>query len=132
MSRRIYRTIRLTSRSNSAIIHRVVIFYGGTMDRPSVECDCPKAQFGNAWCWHKDRAWNDVTGFQQASRFALEKRFGFGILQTLDRRASLYFDYTIPLLEKLTAVAKLGVKEYFILYEQLRPKEPRELQKKAA
>ena len=62
---------------------------------------------------------------------ALEKRFGYGILQTLDRHASLYFDYSIPLLEKLTAVAKLGVKEYFILYEQLRPKEPRELQKKA-
>jgi Bacteriophage Lambda NinG protein len=31
---------------------------------------------------------------------ALEKRFGFGILQTLERRSKLYFDYTVPLLEK--------------------------------
>jgi hypothetical protein len=54
---------------------------------------------------------------------ALEQRFGFGGLQTLDRRASLYFDYAIPLFEKLTAAAKLGAKEYVIVYEQVRPKE---------
>jgi Bacteriophage Lambda NinG protein len=64
----------------------------------------------------------------------LEKRYGFGILQTLDRQAKLYFDYTVPLLEKMTAVAKLGAKEYFIYYESIRPKEERELleSKKAA
>jgi Bacteriophage Lambda NinG protein len=53
---------------------------------------------------------------------ALEKRYGFGILQTLERRSRLYFDYTIPVLEKLTAIAKLGAREYFIGYEALRPK----------
>jgi hypothetical protein len=57
----------------------------------------------------------------------LERRYGFGILQTLERRAKLYFDYTIPILEKLTAAAKQGPHEYFILYESLRPKEEREL-----
>jgi hypothetical protein len=51
---------------------------------------------------------------------ALEKGFGFGVLQMLDRRAKLYFDYSIPLLEKMTAVAKL-------YYESVRPKEEKEL-----
>jgi Bacteriophage Lambda NinG protein len=69
-----------------------------------------------------------------AYSIALEKRFGFGILQTLERRSKLYFDYTVPLLEKMTVVAKLGAKEYFIYYESIRPKEERELleSKKAA
>jgi hypothetical protein len=58
-----------------------------------------------------------------AYSLTLEKRFGFGILQTLERRAKLYFDYTIPLLEKMTAVAQLGAKKYFIVYESIRPKE---------
>lgn len=62
-----------------------------------------------------------------AYAYALEKRFGFGILQTLERRSKLYFDYTIPLLEKMTAVVKLGAKEYFIFYESIRPKEEREI-----
>jgi Bacteriophage Lambda NinG protein len=62
-----------------------------------------------------------------AYSIALEKRFGFGVLQTLERRAKLYFDYAVPLLEKLTAAAKRGAKEYFILYESVRPKEEREL-----
>jgi hypothetical protein len=66
-----------------------------------------------------------------AYALALEKRYGFGILQTLERRSRLYFDYTIPVLEKLTAFAKLGPKEYFIGYESLRPKEPNEMKKAA-
>ncbi len=53
----------------------------------------------------------------------LEKRYGFGILQTLERRAKLYFDYMIPLVEELTAAADKGTKEYFVLYESLRPRE---------
>jgi hypothetical protein len=32
------------------------------------------------------------------------------------RRAKLYFDYTVPLLENMTAAAKLGAKEYLIFY----------------
>jgi hypothetical protein len=57
----------MTSRSNPAASHTVTIFYGGTMNRPVIECDCPKAQFGKAWCWHKDRAWNEeLSGFQRA------------------------------------------------------------------
>jgi hypothetical protein len=66
-----------------------------------------------------------------AYAIALGKWFGFGILQTLERRAKLYFDYTVPLLEKMTAVAKLGAKEYFIYYESIRPKEEKELHKAA-
>jgi hypothetical protein len=61
-----------------------------------------------------------------AYSIALEKRYGFGILQTLERRSQLHFDYTVPLLEKTTAVAKLGAKEYFIFYESIRPKEEKE------
>jgi hypothetical protein len=66
-----------------------------------------------------------------AYAIALEKRYGFGILQTLDRRSRLYFEYTIPVLEKLTAARALGPKEYFILYELLRPKEEKEIAKVA-
>jgi hypothetical protein len=44
-----------------------VIYYGGTLDRPIIECDCPKAQFHSEWCWHMDKAWNEgMTGFQKA------------------------------------------------------------------
>jgi hypothetical protein len=64
-----------------------------------------------------------------AYALALEKRYGFGILQTLERQSKLYFDYTIPILEKMTAVAKLGAKEYFIYYESIRPKEEKELER---
>jgi hypothetical protein len=67
----------------------------------------------------------------RAYALALEKRCGFGILQTLERRARLYFDYTVPLLEKLTAAAKRGPHEYFILYESVRPKEEKEIAKAA-
>jgi hypothetical protein len=79
-------------------------------------------------------ATNGCTENLGAYAIAIEKRFGFGILQTIERRAKLYFDYTIPLLEKMTAVAKLGAKEYFIYYESIRPKEEKELldSKKAA
>lgn len=52
---------------------------------------------------------------------ALEKRYGFGILQTLELQSRLYFDY-IPVLEKLRAACALGASEYFIRYESLRPK----------
>ena len=67
-----------------------------------------------------------------AYALALERRYGFGVRQTLEHRSKLYFDYTIPVLEKLTAACKLGASEYFILYESLRPKEERELEPKAA
>jgi hypothetical protein len=62
-----------------------------------------------------------------AYAIALEKRFDFGILEMLERRAKRYFDYTVPLLEKMTAAAKLGAKECFILYESVRPREEKEL-----
>jgi hypothetical protein len=62
----------------------------------------------------------NVSGVTSSSR-----KFGIrlGILQTLERRAKLYFDYTIPMLEKMAAVAKLGAKGYFIHYESIRPGE---------
>jgi hypothetical protein len=66
-----------------------------------------------------------------AYAIALGKRFGFRILQTSERRAKLYIDYTIPVLEKMTAIAKLGAKEYFIYYESIRPEEEKELAKAA-
>lgn len=37
----------------------------------------------------------------------------FGIFQTLERRSGLYLDYTVPLLEKLTAAARQGPQIYF-------------------
>jgi len=58
---------------------------------------------------------------------ALEKRYGFGILQKLDQRSKLYFDYTIPKLEALTAAAQKGMEEYFKAYEAIRPKTEAEL-----
>jgi hypothetical protein len=67
----------------------------------------------------------------RAYAIALEKRYGFGILQTLERQSKLYFDYTVRILERLTAAAKKGPHEYFILYESFRPKEERELPKAA-
>jgi hypothetical protein len=42
------------------------------------------------------------------------------------RPAVVYFDHTVPLLEEITAVAKLGAKDYFIFYESVRPKQERE------
>jgi hypothetical protein len=36
----------------------------------------------------------------------------------MERQAKLYFDYTVPLLEKMTAVAKRDAKGYFIYYER--------------
>jgi hypothetical protein len=68
----------------------------------------------------------------RAYALALEKRYGFGILQTFERQSKLYFDYTIPILERLTAAAKQGPHEYFILYESLRPKKEREVVKPVA
>jgi hypothetical protein len=68
-----------------------------------------------------------LEGNPRAYAVALEKRFGLGILRTLERRAKLYFDYTVPLLERMTGATKLGPHEYFILYESLRPKEEREV-----
>src|ERR1700730_14788345 len=49
----------------------------------------------------------------------LKNGSGSGGLQMLERRAKLYFEYTVPLLEKLTVAAKKGAQEYFILYESL-------------
>jgi hypothetical protein len=37
-------------------------------------------------------------GNLSAYSIALEKRYGFGILQTVERQSKLYFDYTVPLL----------------------------------
>jgi hypothetical protein len=58
--------------------------------------------------------------------------YGFDILQTLERQSKLYFDYTVAILEKLTAAAKKAPSEYFILYESVRPKEEKEVAKPAA
>jgi len=44
----------------------------------------------------------------------------------LDRRAKLYFDYTIPLPARLTTAAKQGPEVYFKLYELEQPKEIKE------
>lgn len=71
-------------------------------------------------CVHRNK-W--LHGNLGAYAIALEKRFRFGILQTTERGAKLYFDFTVPLLEKMTAVTKLGAKEYFIYYESIRRKE---------
>jgi hypothetical protein len=46
--------------------------------------------------------------------------------RTAVQASKLYFDYTVPLLEKITVVAKLGAKEYFIYYESMRPNEVKE------
>jgi hypothetical protein len=74
----------------------------------------------------------ELRGNLGAYSLALEKRYGFGILQILERRTKLYFDYTVPLLERLTAAAKKSPSEYFILYESVRPKEEREVAKPIA
>jgi hypothetical protein len=50
----------------TSVTHEVTIFYWGTMAHPHIEWTCPKAQFGKEWCWHKDKVWNDLTGFQRA------------------------------------------------------------------
>jgi hypothetical protein len=49
-----------------------------------------------------------------------------------ERQSRLYFEYTIPILEKLTAAAKRGASEYFILFESLRPKELKEKEEREA
>jgi hypothetical protein len=67
----------------------------------------------------------------RAYALALERRCGFGILQTLERRAKLYFDYTIPVLERMTTMAEKGAHEYFVYYESIRPKEEKEIAKAA-
>jgi hypothetical protein len=88
--------------------------------------------------WIKRRseglAVSSIAGLQYDTRFLhicqsiiLGKSFGFGNLQTLEPRSKLYFDYTIPLLEEMTAIAKLGAKEYFIYYESIRSKESQEV-----
>lgn len=41
----------------------------------------------------------------------------------LERKAKLYFDYTMLVLEKLIIAAKKGPQEYFRVYEMLRPEE---------
>jgi Bacteriophage Lambda NinG protein len=69
----------------------------------------------------------ELEGNPRPYAIALEKRYGFGILQTLERQSKLYFDYTVAILERLTAAAKKSPHEYFILYESLRPKEEREV-----
>ena len=54
---------------------------------------------------------------------------------SLGRRSRFYFDYTIPVLEKLIAAAKRGASEYFICYEwyeSLRPKEESEIKEPKA
>jgi len=56
----------------------------------------------------------------------LEIKYGFGILQELERRSRLYFDYTIPKLEALTQAAKTGIEEYSKVYESMRPREDKE------
>jgi hypothetical protein len=53
------------------------------------------------------------------------------VRKRFERLSQLYSDYTILLLEKMTAAANLGAKEHFILYESVRPKEERELVKAA-
>lgn len=66
-----------------------------------------------------------------AYSIALEKRYGFGVFANSGTAGKALFRLQVPLLEKMTAVAKLGAKEYFIYCESIRPKEEKELQKTA-
>ena len=64
----------------------------------------------------------EAEGNETAFALALERKYGFGILQEIERRSRLYFGYTIPVLEKLTQAAKIGWEEYKKVYDELRPK----------
>jgi hypothetical protein len=46
-------------------------------------------------------------------------------LQTSEQGAKLYSDFTVPLLEKITAVTKLGAKEYSFVTNQSGGRKPR-------
>lgn len=45
--------------------YRAAILYGGTMDRPNWDCECPGFHF-NKECRHVKELWGEMSGFQRA------------------------------------------------------------------
>jgi hypothetical protein len=64
---RTYSTRIFKSKSNPSVDYLVRIFYGGTFEKPNLECNCPKFTMSNPhWCRHCDEAWNSLDGFGRA------------------------------------------------------------------
>ena len=56
--KRVYTRHRFSSRSDLNAEYVVKVFYGGTLDRPIMECECPRFKF-KKWCRHCDMTWNE-------------------------------------------------------------------------
>lgn len=65
----VYHRTSFTSKSAPGVFHEVVVFYGGTLEKPNLTCTCPKFTMTVPhWCWHAERVWNEwMTMFQRMS-----------------------------------------------------------------
>ena len=56
--KRVYTRRHFSSKSNLDVEYVVKVYYGGTLDRPIMECECPRFKF-KKWCRHCDMTWNE-------------------------------------------------------------------------
>lgn len=63
---RMARAATFRSKSDPGISYRAAILYGGTMERPKWECECPGFQFRKE-CRHVKELWEDMDGFLRAN-----------------------------------------------------------------
>ena len=57
--KRVYTSRHFSSRSNLDVEYAVKVYYGGTLDRPNIDCECPRFKF-KKWCTHCDQTWNEL------------------------------------------------------------------------
>ena len=59
---RIYRRQTSPSKSGKAP-HQIVVYYGGTFERPNISCDCVKYEMSSPHeCRHTKEAWDNCDG----------------------------------------------------------------------
>ena len=46
--------------------YEVKVYYGGTLDKPNIECDCIRFSY-KKWCSHCERTWEGMGGFAQSN-----------------------------------------------------------------
>ena len=60
---RVYLRRGFPSKSVKGLTHEVVLRYGGSFERPNIECDCVKFQMSNPhWCKHTSEVWDGCDG----------------------------------------------------------------------
>jgi hypothetical protein len=62
---RTFRSKTYPSRKNPSVFYTVTIYWGGTKERPNIDCTCPTFTFAPRSCWHVQAAWDELSPFTQ-------------------------------------------------------------------